>query len=1064
MAERQFGPYRLVRQIAVGGMAEIHLAKTAGIAGFEKYVALKMIHPNFAEDEQFIQMLVDEAKIAVQLTHGNIAQTFDLGRVGDTYYITMEYVDGADLYKILRRASEQDIAMPLDVCAFIGKEISSALDHAHRKRDHTGKSLGIVHRDVSPQNVLVSYSGEVKLVDFGIAKATMKARQTAVGVIKGKYYYMSPEQAWGHPIDHRSDIFSAGIVLYEMITGQMLYLEEDLHKLLEMARSADIAPPSKLRKGVPPQLERIVMHALAKDPGERYQTAGDFATDLERFLHAYSPVFTASKLSSLLRQVVGDPLAAPADAPFESIEFRDGVMSTLPLDDAEVAHAGDQLRDENSVIFRVSDLEKRGAARPAAARPVTSPPPRPGAAPGGSGRASTPPPLPGTARPSVPPAKPVKQVAPRVTRPADPLPAPARPVSTSRIPSITGAGGGLASLAAAPGPTPSKVPPSGKPRQAHEETRQLDHPAPANPAHEDSGLLTTGVDHLWDDDHGDATDHDLDNIGERTLITAAPGFSPGPGGAASDAGGATSPAPARGGINGAFTGFMVDAGDDGDGPVEATLVTTMPTAPGFASGEDDTAEPTDDDLPTLSLENPIKPARPRPKAPPPAALAAKIHAPAVSELRKPRPSRRTPPGGSPVSPPSVLQAIVSAQASEPMPAPRASQAAQPAASPSPVASPSPSPSPRHPTPPPQPMVAPAMPPPMMAPIATASPMPSAMPLSMPSPMPSSMPFPGALPASQQPTLIPQVMTAPGDPYAAQFSVGTPGGQPSYHHDASGLPLGMPTPPGLSTPATPVPGVPDHLQPYLHMQGFPPGAYDPRMAPQGPPPGYGQGYPPGYGQMSPGALYQFQPAPQPMTITGQMRLFEVDELASQYRLGAARRRWLTYIFSGILAVSVAAGVTFLIIRSMRESPPPVGSVHIESVPSGADVLFDGTRLTDKTPTTIPGAQVGTRHTIRVEYPRHQAFEDTIDIPRKGGEVPVLAQLKPITGKILVNSSPANAEIHINGQLRGRTPTTITEVDMDSAKRIELRLKDYQPYVQDLSWPPDGKIQIDAKLVR
>ena len=213
MGERQFGPYRLVRQIAVGGMAEIHLAKTKGIAGFEKYVAIKMIHPNFAEDDQFIQMLVDEAKIAVQLTHGNIAQTFDLGRVGDTYYITMEYVDGADLYKVLRRASEQDLEMPLDVCAFVGKEVCSALDHAHRKRDHAGKSLGIVHRDVSPQNVLVSYSGEVKLVDFGIAKAAMKARQTAAGVIKGKYYYMSPEQAWGDPIDHRSDIFSAGIVL-----------------------------------------------------------------------------------------------------------------------------------------------------------------------------------------------------------------------------------------------------------------------------------------------------------------------------------------------------------------------------------------------------------------------------------------------------------------------------------------------------------------------------------------------------------------------------------------------------------------------------------------------------------------------------------------------------------------------------------------------------------------------------------------------------------------------------------------------------------------------------------
>src|SRR5207237_4570985 len=133
-----------------------------------------------------------------------------------------------------------------------------------RKKDHTGKSLGIVHRDVSPQNVLISYAGEVKLVDFGIAKATMKARQTAAGVIKGKYYYMSPEQAWGDPIDFRSDIFSAGIVLYEMITGQMLYLEEDLHKLLDMARKADIAPPSSLRKEVPPQPARRVVHHARK--------------------------------------------------------------------------------------------------------------------------------------------------------------------------------------------------------------------------------------------------------------------------------------------------------------------------------------------------------------------------------------------------------------------------------------------------------------------------------------------------------------------------------------------------------------------------------------------------------------------------------------------------------------------------------------------------------------------------------------------------------------------------------------------------------------------------------
>jgi serine/threonine protein kinase len=984
VAERQFGPYKLIRQIAVGGMAEIHLAKTAGIAGFEKYVALKMIHPNFAEDDQFIQMLVDEAKIAVQLTHGNIAQTFDLGRVGETYYITMEYVDGADLYKILRRASEQDVEMPLDVCAFIGKEISSALDHAHRKRDHTGKSLGIVHRDVSPQNVLVSYAGEVKLVDFGIAKATMKARQTAVGVIKGKYYYMSPEQAWGDPIDYRSDIFSAGIVLYEMITGQMLYLEEDLHKLLEMARNAEIAPPSKIRRGVPPQLERIVMRSLAKIPGERYQSAGDFATDLERFLHAYSPVFTTSKLASLLRQVVGDPMQVPDEAPFESIEFRDGVMSTHPLDDSEVAHAvdRDELRDENSMIFRVAELEQPRPTesmpvepRRATPRPAT---PRPGAPPS---RPGTPPPRPGTlppmpaqapsstSRPTTP-SKPLNKVVPRVTRPADAMPelprAPAGPAGPSARPSAQ-----------------AKIPQITKPRQLHEETRQLESPAPTDPLHdESSGLLLPDGKKLpaEDRDGGGMFDDDLENIGERTLVTAAPGMS----GASGTSG---------------ISGFMMDfAGNDDDGPVEATLVTAMPSGPGFTSGEDSTAEAKDEDVPTVArdfeFDPATRPARPKIKAPPPPAFAAKIHAPAISELRKPRASRRTPPGGVPIQQQNVLAAIMSSQASEPMPAPR-----------------------------------PAPPPPLAMPMPTATPLP-------------------------EQAVIPHAPHPPTDPFAPQFPTGTPGGQAPYSHDASGLPMGIPTPPGMSV--SQVPGVPAHLQPYLHMQGVPPGYAQPQGAAQM----SSQGYP----QVSPGAVYQFQPTSQPMSLTGQMRLYEVDELPSQYQLVAARRRWFTYLVSGVLAVSVAAAVTFLIIRSMRDGAPVTGSVHIESVPAGADVLFDGTRLTDKTPLTIDGAPVGTRHSIRLELARHEPADETIDIPRTGGLVAVTKTLTLITGTLTVVSDPPNAEIWINRELRGRTPATLKGVDVDNVRQIELRLKDYQPLVKDLSqWPSDGKLGIQAKLV-
>ncbi len=930
MAERQFGPYRLVRQIAVGGMAEIHLAKTKGIAGFEKYCALKMIHPNFAEDEQFIQMLVDEAKIAVQLTHGNIAQTFDLGRVGDTYYITMEYVDGADLYKILRRGSEQDLEMPLDVCAFIAKEIASALDHAHRKRDHTGKPLGIVHRDVSPQNVLISYAGEVKLVDFGIAKATMKARQTAVGVIKGKYYYMSPEQAWGDPIDYRSDIFSSGIVLYEMITGQMLYLEEDLHRLLDMARKADIAPPSSLRRGVPPQLERIVMHALAKQPGDRYQSAGDLASDLERFLHSYAPVFTAGKVAGLIRQVIGDPMQVPADEQaFPSIEVRDGPHSTHPLDTADLVHERDEIRDENSVIFRVSDLKA-----------PAQPPARPGAA------------TPAKGQPKAP--------VPRTTRPADPLP-PARPPTEAPQPPTIAL---RSSSPAGSRPAPTRQ------RQAHEETRPVIGPAPPGPYNtDDSGLLTADGQKVdvaaWDRtttqpglDAGE-----LENIGERTMVT--------------------------GGVGG---GFMMDvASEDG---VDATIVSAGPPQPPGERGEDEAtgrAGPDDDDGddgPTVERNAPriVQTG----KTPPPA-LAAKIHAPAVSELRKPRPSRRTAPGGVP-SQSNVLQQIVGAQASEPMPVPR----------------------PHIPTPPSMPTV---------------------------------------------PIVAPPLPAPPPGPPPSQFPSATPGAQVQYVHDASGLPMAMPTPPtGLPAASQP----PQQMQPGPHGQQVPQGGSPPGYPPQP----YGQGQSP-Y-PVSPGGLYQFSPygqqAPVPMSLTGQLRLSEIDEIPAHFKIRSTQRRWLAYVIAGMIAVSVAAGTTFFIIRATRETAPPTGSVHIESVPPGGEVIFNGNRLTDRTPLTVEGIPPGTRHEVRVEMPRHQAHVETVDIPKTGGEISVTAVMKPMTGKIVVNSQPGEAEIWINGQLRGRTPTTLNDIDLGSAKKLELRLKGYQPFVTDLAWPANGQITLDVKLQR
>ncbi|MBV8756584.1 MAG: serine/threonine protein kinase [Deltaproteobacteria bacterium] len=923
-------------------MAEIHLAKTKGIAGFEKYVALKMIHPNFAEDEQFIEMLVDEAKIAVQLNHGNIAQTFDLGRVGDTYYITMEFVDGADLYKILRRGSEADYEMPLDVCAFIAKEITSALDHAHRKKDSFGKPLGIVHRDVSPQNVLISYSGEVKLVDFGIAKATMKARQTAVGVIKGKYYYMSPEQAWGDPIDARSDIFSAGIVLYEMMTGQMLYLEEDLHRLLDMARKADIKPPSTLRRGIPPQLERIVMHALAKKPEDRYQNAGDFASDLERFLHAYSPVFTATKLATVIRQIIGEP----QEVPEYDVEVRDGPIATHTLNADDLIHDKEEIRDENSVIFRIDELEKQQQ----------------------------------------------QQKAPKVTRQAEikDLGGPPQRPTTPLVPKKP-----IPKVAPAPQPQPR---PSSKPRMANEQTRQVE---PAPPRGDESGLLDVKTPPTWTSDHSETHDEDLENIGERTMVT---GFAGG--------------------------GFMMDvASEEG---VDATMVTGgPPPRPDSEDGEtlaggrmsqrnDDTPveEPSDfedgaptvqrdfTEPPTIDQRKPAAPVKGK-RGPAPPALAAKIHAPAVSELRKPRASRKTPAGGVPAvaQQPNVLQAIVGAQPSAPMPAPapaRSTRSEDSSAS----------------TLPQQP-----------SPVAGRA---------LQQPPPEQAQY-------QQPTM--QQPPPPQQPI---------NGYAGYATDASGLPLGAPTPPP-GYPVQMVPGVPPHLQPYAMQQ---------QQQQQQPPYGYyQQPYP--QQPVTPGALYQMQPygapPPQPMSLTGQLRLFEADEMPSQYKVSGGPR-WLKLAIAGVIAISVAAGVTFFIIRATRDEAPTVGSIHIESVPPGAEVVYDSTRLAGTTPMTVDSVPVGTRHEIRVELPRHKPHVETVDIPKTGGEQSVTAVMDPITGKLRVITHPDGAEIYIDGQLRGRAPTTINDIDMNSAKRLELRMKDYRPYLLDLSWPANGEIDIDHKLER
>jgi serine/threonine protein kinase len=296
----RFGPYELLDRVAIGGMAEVFKAKKAGVEGFEKVVALKRILPHLSENKEFLDMFVDEAKMVAGLTHPNIVQIFELDRIEKSYYIAMEYVHGRDLRTIMKRAREKGLRMPLDISLRVASQVCAALEYAHRKKDERGRPMEIVHRDVSPQNILISFEGEVKLVDFGIAKAATKASNTDRGALRGKLLYMSPEQAWGRTIDRRSDVFSLGIVLYEMVTETKPFIGAGTElTILELVRQCVITPPRELNPRVPEALDRVIMKALARDPGERYEDAGQMQRGLERFLRERPPV-TARDLARFL--------------------------------------------------------------------------------------------------------------------------------------------------------------------------------------------------------------------------------------------------------------------------------------------------------------------------------------------------------------------------------------------------------------------------------------------------------------------------------------------------------------------------------------------------------------------------------------------------------------------------------------------------------------------------------------------------------------------------------------------------------------------------------------------
>jgi eukaryotic-like serine/threonine-protein kinase len=284
----RFGKYVLLKRIATGGMAELFLARQTGAAGFEKLVVVKRILEHLSTDHDFVGMFLDEARLASSLTHPNIVQVHDLGQEAGAYFMAMDFVAGHDLYSVARKAALQSQPLPPEIAVRIMAGACAGLHYAHTKKDLKGQPLHIVHRDVSPANILVSYEGEVKVTDFGIAKADAQSVRTKTGVVKGKFSYMSPEQIKSLPLDGRSDVFALGITLHEVLTGRRLFRRDSelavMHDILETAPPA----PSSLRPGLSPVLDAVCARALEKDVHQRYQSAQELQQDLEAFL-AQSP-------------------------------------------------------------------------------------------------------------------------------------------------------------------------------------------------------------------------------------------------------------------------------------------------------------------------------------------------------------------------------------------------------------------------------------------------------------------------------------------------------------------------------------------------------------------------------------------------------------------------------------------------------------------------------------------------------------------------------------------------------------------------------------------------------
>jgi serine/threonine protein kinase len=301
-----FGEYYLLGRLATGGMAEVFLGKSLALGTGNQLLAVKKLLPHLSEDPSFVSMFIDEARIVSGLSHANICRVSDQGQHEGQLFMVMEFIHGKDLRELKRRARGRNERIPFGIVAHVVATIAEALDHAHNAVNEAGQPESIIHRDVSPQNILVSYDGIPKLIDFGVAKAKRRLVKTRVGVVKGNFSYMSPEQATGQEVDARTDIFTLGVVLYELLTGRLPFAGSDDFSTLERIACAEYIPPRAVAANLPVRLSTIIETAMQKDPANRFATAGEMAKELRCHLADEPRDVTNTLLSSYLRRLFRD--------------------------------------------------------------------------------------------------------------------------------------------------------------------------------------------------------------------------------------------------------------------------------------------------------------------------------------------------------------------------------------------------------------------------------------------------------------------------------------------------------------------------------------------------------------------------------------------------------------------------------------------------------------------------------------------------------------------------------------------------------------------------------------